>query len=410
MPCHAMPCHAMPCHAMPCQTNACPQDRADDATGEVFGGLPVPDGANDGAALMAALGEQGSSVAGVLSRLRGPWALVYWHAPSQTLWFGRDAVGKLLTQLPTGDSSTPWQAKLHQSAACGVPLSRLWVRNEEESSGSCDCLMRGRASRLYPGRLLCLLSVGSVGRRSLLMRRPTAGRPSFSLASAAGSGAGSGATIRSPPQDAGGTPEAEPPEATPPCSPNLQQPAGGAWQAGLPCCPAACMPGQRIARALWMPDMRCRLCRAQWLSITCVIGLCLQEVEPGVYSVSFGRGDSLQTPALDISRPEWLDPAVLRLAAYKRDASLIRPPATPPDEAADQAACSVVGNIFELTVDMLASLPAPGTMVVLMHFPTKEEGVPAQGCHSGVSISSNCQRAHSGQLPSMPIQGTSQLL
>ena len=82
------------------------------------------------------------------------------------------------------------------------------------------------------------------------MRLPTASCPSFSLASAAGSGAGSRATKRSPPQDAGGMPEAEPPpEGTPACSPHLEQPAGGTWQSGLPCCRAACILHSKFPRA-----------------------------------------------------------------------------------------------------------------------------------------------------------------
>lgn len=62
--------------------------------GEVFGGLPVCPGANDAQALFCALTQATSSPMEVLSRVQGPWALVYWHAPSGTLWFGRDATGE----------------------------------------------------------------------------------------------------------------------------------------------------------------------------------------------------------------------------------------------------------------------------------------------------------------------------
>ncbi|KFM26828.1 Asparagine synthetase domain-containing protein 1 [Auxenochlorella protothecoides] len=62
--------------------------------GEVFGGLPVCPGANDAQALFCALTQATSSPMEVLSRVQGPWALVYWHAPSGTLWFGRDATGR----------------------------------------------------------------------------------------------------------------------------------------------------------------------------------------------------------------------------------------------------------------------------------------------------------------------------
>lgn len=72
--------------------------------GEIFGGLGVPPGANDGAALLAAL--QGADVPTVLSSLHGPWAAVYWHAVSSTLWFGRDVLGRrsLLARWP-GDGA-----------------------------------------------------------------------------------------------------------------------------------------------------------------------------------------------------------------------------------------------------------------------------------------------------------------
>lgn len=70
--------------------------------GEVFGGLHVPAGASDAAALFAALQrascepaqpqggitdvplDDGSTrVPGLLSRLRGPWSLVFWAAKTE---------------------------------------------------------------------------------------------------------------------------------------------------------------------------------------------------------------------------------------------------------------------------------------------------------------------------------------
>jgi asparagine synthetase B (glutamine-hydrolysing) len=71
--------------------------------GEVFGGLGVAPGANDAAALLAALSScEPPSIVRVLSALRGPWALVFWHAPSLTLWYGRDVLGRrsLLAHAP----------------------------------------------------------------------------------------------------------------------------------------------------------------------------------------------------------------------------------------------------------------------------------------------------------------------
>ena len=79
-----------------------------DVTGEIFGGLAVPEGCNDGHILVEALGAPGASVPAVLSRLRGPWAVVYWQAATETVWIGRDPVGA-----PQSPHSTPWQC--HQS-------------------------------------------------------------------------------------------------------------------------------------------------------------------------------------------------------------------------------------------------------------------------------------------------------
>lgn len=63
--------------------------------GELFGGLAVPGGANDGEALLAALeAAEPGAVPRVLSALRGPWALAYWRPQEQRLWFGRDWLGE----------------------------------------------------------------------------------------------------------------------------------------------------------------------------------------------------------------------------------------------------------------------------------------------------------------------------
>jgi hypothetical protein len=100
--------------------------------GEVFGGLDVPEGGNDGKCLLAALEalqsnsqqqqqaqlqtpddekqktqkqkqaqqqqqqeqQQQQHLPALLSQLRGPWTLIYWQEASGTLWFGRDWLGE----------------------------------------------------------------------------------------------------------------------------------------------------------------------------------------------------------------------------------------------------------------------------------------------------------------------------
>ena len=55
---------------------------------------------NDAQALLSALAlasgadSTSAGVAEVLSRLRGPWALVYWEEAARRLWYGRDVVGR----------------------------------------------------------------------------------------------------------------------------------------------------------------------------------------------------------------------------------------------------------------------------------------------------------------------------
>ncbi|KAL0031585.1 hypothetical protein WJX77_008488 [Trebouxia sp. C0004] len=69
--------------------------------GEIFGGLDIAPGLNDSQALLQALSV--GKTPDVFNCLRGPWAAVYWHADSRTLWFGRDVLGRrsLLMHLPS---------------------------------------------------------------------------------------------------------------------------------------------------------------------------------------------------------------------------------------------------------------------------------------------------------------------
>ena len=73
-------------------------------SGEIFGGVAgAASGAeNDAAALLAAFDEvfarapddEGIAASALVARLRGPWALAYWHEASKRLWFGRDVFGR----------------------------------------------------------------------------------------------------------------------------------------------------------------------------------------------------------------------------------------------------------------------------------------------------------------------------
>jgi hypothetical protein len=72
-------------------------------SGELFAGVAVGSGAeNDAAALLAnfdevfakAPNDEGLAASALVARLRGPWALAYWHEASKRLWFGRDVFGR----------------------------------------------------------------------------------------------------------------------------------------------------------------------------------------------------------------------------------------------------------------------------------------------------------------------------
>ncbi|KAL3654307.1 hypothetical protein CASFOL_003988 [Castilleja foliolosa] len=83
--------------------------------GEIYGGINIGSDRNDTEILMQSLRqccsfisstcseENRKTVPELLSRIRGPWALVYWQDSSKTLWFGRDAFGRrsLLVHWPT---------------------------------------------------------------------------------------------------------------------------------------------------------------------------------------------------------------------------------------------------------------------------------------------------------------------
>ena len=87
-------------------------------SGELFAGVAVGSGAeNDAAALLATFDEvfarapddEGVAASALVARLRGPWALAYWHEPSKRLWFGRDVFGRRSLLLrraagPAGDA------------------------------------------------------------------------------------------------------------------------------------------------------------------------------------------------------------------------------------------------------------------------------------------------------------------
>ena len=92
----------------PCQPSPTNQCKLLYVAGELYHGLDVPAGGNDGTVLFAALvaackktdessakGEDATHpVVQLLMRQRGPYALAFWHAQSQQLYFARDPFGR----------------------------------------------------------------------------------------------------------------------------------------------------------------------------------------------------------------------------------------------------------------------------------------------------------------------------
>eukprot|EP00198_Chlamydomonas_reinhardtii_P011513 XP_001700850.1 predicted protein [Chlamydomonas reinhardtii] len=75
--------------------------------GEIFGGLDVPPGTNDGARLLRELAAAGDAVPEVLGPIRGPWALLFWDPNRQRLWFGRDVLGRRSLLVHWPDAAEP---------------------------------------------------------------------------------------------------------------------------------------------------------------------------------------------------------------------------------------------------------------------------------------------------------------
>ncbi|XP_076947218.1 uncharacterized protein LOC143619084 [Bidens hawaiensis] len=90
--------------------------------GEVFGGIEISNNSNDGEVLIESLSKccnclshehDGTCTSGKysvpesLSKIKGPWALIYWQESSKTIWFGRDALGRrsLLVHWPNAKDS-----------------------------------------------------------------------------------------------------------------------------------------------------------------------------------------------------------------------------------------------------------------------------------------------------------------
>ena len=103
--------------------------------GEVYDGLPHLGEGNDGEALLRALGkcETATEVTSLLSGLRGPWSIVYWQKRTETLFYGRDVIGRRsLLGFCGGSAGPPWQ---RYSVLSSVSLAPLDAPERERRGG-----------------------------------------------------------------------------------------------------------------------------------------------------------------------------------------------------------------------------------------------------------------------------------
>ncbi|XP_063070044.1 asparagine synthetase domain-containing protein 1 [Engraulis encrasicolus] len=104
--------------------------------GEVFGGLAVGPEENDTEVMLQHLSAQTDSagICGVLSRVRGPWAVLYYEAANRCIWFGRDYFGRrsllwhldpaevvlTLTSVASCPASVSEPSQWHEVPAAGI--------------------------------------------------------------------------------------------------------------------------------------------------------------------------------------------------------------------------------------------------------------------------------------------------
>jgi len=105
--------------------------------GEVFGGHPVVSSTQSDtrrvfqvlSSLTRTDNNIGKNLLKSLDRIEGPWSVVYWHNDSQTLWFGRDRLGRrsLLLRYEKGDDDDNVLKSLRISSVLSVHDDEKYV-------------------------------------------------------------------------------------------------------------------------------------------------------------------------------------------------------------------------------------------------------------------------------------------
>jgi len=116
------------------------------SAGEIFGGLDIAPGFNDSQALLQAL--SAGKAPDVFNCLRGPWAAVYWHADSRTLWFGRDVLGTESACLSSTVVLIDHCFGLHTLTCYAVTGRRSLLMHLPSSPDDCFCLVSAAPAAL----------------------------------------------------------------------------------------------------------------------------------------------------------------------------------------------------------------------------------------------------------------------
>lgn len=281
--------------------------------GEIFDGLHIGEGCNDGQALMQALGQLHANVAELLSRVRGPWAVMYWQAATSTLWFGRDAIGKDPVVLSS------YTRHLHGLAVLQV-LMGFWEQINVllDPFKMAQCSAHGLRESVMGPVMDC------AGRRSLLVHFPDEACQDLCITSV------------SCPSTNRVEHSAHSAEIAESCRGNLAAAATEVpsnsesseapqfWEVGPSPNPHSVQARTHSVHAQVDQLLSSLASSAKpnhqpW-------SLCAQEVEPGMYSICFGDSRMLEGRAsVSLQKQPWTNPLLYELAAYQRPASLIFP-------------------------------------------------------------------------------------
>ncbi|CDS05555.1 hypothetical protein LRAMOSA08083 [Lichtheimia ramosa] len=109
--------------------------------GEVFDGLPMSTEENDTQVLFGQL-EEADDILKVISRVEGPFAFVFWQQRTNTIWFGRDCLGRrsllwrrTASSLLICSTAQRWDSEQERSLWEEIPANGIYGIHLDGSSG-----------------------------------------------------------------------------------------------------------------------------------------------------------------------------------------------------------------------------------------------------------------------------------